>query len=319
MAYIGQIIQKLRRRQMISQGELAEKLQISVQAISKWETGKANPDVLLLPQIAKLLGVTIDELFCGEEENSPYGEVLELNHTGWNQVAETKWKGTYLPDYGPYTPSEDVLCLFGAGRGKKVLEWACGGGESLTWMGLRGVRELWGLDLSQVRIAQARKLLKDNGLQGHLFCDTMERNPGIPQGYFDIVYSIYGLGWTLDLDSTFDRAAEYLKSGGTLIFSWDNPLMWCVEAHNGEYLLKRSYTQEAEIKMEKAGAGLCIHNWKISSYLNKLAERGFLLQRFVEETVVSPEESKEFQEGKYYSAGKAGFINPTIIVKARKL
>ncbi len=39
MAYIGQIIQKLRRRQMISQGELAEKLQISVQAISKWETG----------------------------------------------------------------------------------------------------------------------------------------------------------------------------------------------------------------------------------------------------------------------------------------
>ena len=80
MAYIGQIIQKLRRRQMISQGELAEKLQISVQAISKWETGKANPDVLLLPQIAKLLGVTIDELFCGEEENSSYGEVLELNH-----------------------------------------------------------------------------------------------------------------------------------------------------------------------------------------------------------------------------------------------
>lgn len=129
MAYIGQIIQKLRRRQMISQGELAEKLQISVQAISKWETGKANPDVLLLPQIAKLLGVTIDELFCGEEENSPYGEVLELNHTGWNQVAETKWKGTYLPDYGPYTPSEDVLCLFGDVRGKKCWSWHVGVGN----------------------------------------------------------------------------------------------------------------------------------------------------------------------------------------------
>lgn len=229
----------------------------------------------MLPQIAKLLGVTIDELFCGEEENSPYGEVLELNHTGWNRVAETKWKGTYLPDYGPYTPSEDVLCLFGDVRGKKVLELACGGGESLMWMGTHGVRELWGLDISQVRIAQARKLLKDNGLQGHLFCDQMEHNPGIPQGYFDIVYSIYGLGWTLDLDATFDRVAEYLKPGGTLIFSWDNPLMWCVEAHNGEYFLKRSYTQEEEIKMEKEGAGLCIRNWKISSYLNKLAERGF--------------------------------------------
>lgn len=319
MEYMGQIIQRLRRKQMLSQGELAEKLQISVQAVSKWETGKANPDVMMLPQIAKLLGVTIDALFAKEDSMPSYGETLDLNHMGWDQVAETKWEGTYLPDYGPYTPSEDILCLLGDVRGKSVLELACGGGESLVWMAQHGVRELWGLDISQVRISQARKRLKDCGMKAHLFCDSMERNPGIPQGCFDLVYSIYGLGWTMDLNATLDRVSEYLKPGGTLVFSWDNPLMQCVEARDGQYVLSRSYVQESEIEMKKVGAGLRLRNWKLSSYLNGLADHGFLLQRIVEESAFSPEEASEFQEGKYYSAGKASLINPTVVIKARKL
>ena len=130
MAYLGQNIQRLRRKQRISQGELAEQLGLSVQAVSKWETGKANPDLLLLPRLAKLLGVTIDELFSGEEAEPAYAETLGQNLAGWDQVAKTAWKGTYLPEYGPFTPSEEALCLLGDVRGKKVLELACGGGES---------------------------------------------------------------------------------------------------------------------------------------------------------------------------------------------
>ncbi len=319
MAYLGQNIQRLRRKQRISQGELAEQLGLSVQAVSKWETGKANPDLLLLPRLAKLLGVTIDELFSGEEAEPAYAETLGQNLAGWDQVAKTAWKGTYLPEYGPFTPSEEALCLLGDVRGKKVLELACGGGESLLWMESRGAGELWGLDISQVRIEQARKLLKAHNVKARLFCDSMERNPGLPQGYFDIVYSVYGLGWSLDLDAAFDRAAEYLKPGGILVFSWDNPWMWCVEARQGEYLVKRSYVQEENIQMNKVGADLHIRNWKLSSYLNKLAERGFMLQRLVEESVFSPEEARTFQEGKYYSAGKACLFNPAIVVKARKI
>ena len=55
----------------LTQGQVAERLLLSVQAVSKWETGKNLPDIMLLPEIADLYGVTIDELF--RELN---GEVL---------------------------------------------------------------------------------------------------------------------------------------------------------------------------------------------------------------------------------------------------
>ncbi len=53
----------LRIRCGLTQGQVAEKLLLSVQAVSKWETGKNLPDIMLLPEIADLYGVTIDELF----------------------------------------------------------------------------------------------------------------------------------------------------------------------------------------------------------------------------------------------------------------
>ena len=47
----------------MSQSALADALDISVQAVSKWETGASCPDIALLPQIADYFGVSIDDLF----------------------------------------------------------------------------------------------------------------------------------------------------------------------------------------------------------------------------------------------------------------
>ena len=53
---------KLRKQKGLSQEELAEKLGLSRQAISKWERGESIPDVLVLKSIADLFGVTVDYL-----------------------------------------------------------------------------------------------------------------------------------------------------------------------------------------------------------------------------------------------------------------
>lgn len=63
MSTIGNNIKRLRDEQNITQQVLAEKLCISFQAISKWETGITVPDTLMLPDIAEFFGVAIDELF----------------------------------------------------------------------------------------------------------------------------------------------------------------------------------------------------------------------------------------------------------------
>ena len=65
---IGKRIQKLRKSKGLTQEELAEKLGLSSQAVSKWETDASCPDISLLPQLCQLLGVTADELISGKTE-----------------------------------------------------------------------------------------------------------------------------------------------------------------------------------------------------------------------------------------------------------
>jgi transcriptional regulator with XRE-family HTH domain len=59
---IGMQIAKLRKEKNITQEELAKNLDVSAQAVSKWENGGA-PDLELLPKIADYFGVSIDYLF----------------------------------------------------------------------------------------------------------------------------------------------------------------------------------------------------------------------------------------------------------------
>lgn len=63
---IGAFISDLRKNKLYTQAELAQLLNVSHQAVSKWERGESLPDIGLLPLVAKQLDVTIDELLHGE-------------------------------------------------------------------------------------------------------------------------------------------------------------------------------------------------------------------------------------------------------------
>ena len=60
-------LQALRKQKNLTQEELAEKLFVSRTAVSKWESGRGYPGIDSLKEIAKLFGVTIDELLSGNE------------------------------------------------------------------------------------------------------------------------------------------------------------------------------------------------------------------------------------------------------------
>lgn len=78
----GKRLAQMRRAKGMTQNELAEKLSITPQAISKWEREEGLPDVTLFPEIASVLGVSVGELFGektkGENEVSEYYEGLAL-------------------------------------------------------------------------------------------------------------------------------------------------------------------------------------------------------------------------------------------------
>ena len=65
---LGARIALLRKQNGWKQDELAEKMGVSPQAVSKWENDQACPDITLLPKLAKLLNISVDELLSGKEE-----------------------------------------------------------------------------------------------------------------------------------------------------------------------------------------------------------------------------------------------------------
>ena len=67
---IGKKLQDLRKQSGFTQDYVAEKLGVSPQAVSKWENDIACPDIMTLPNIANLYGISIDELFKNEDVQS---------------------------------------------------------------------------------------------------------------------------------------------------------------------------------------------------------------------------------------------------------
>lgn len=81
-------LKKLRKEEGLTQEQLAEKLNVSRQAITKWETGEGVPDIENIKQISNLFNVTIDELLKEEKniniekrEKYSYVEELEIDHS----------------------------------------------------------------------------------------------------------------------------------------------------------------------------------------------------------------------------------------------
>ena len=65
-AKIGRFIAECRKKNDLTQMQLAEKLNITDRAVSKWETGKAMPDSSIMLQLCEILKISVNDLLCGE-------------------------------------------------------------------------------------------------------------------------------------------------------------------------------------------------------------------------------------------------------------
>ena len=96
---IGKFIAECRKKQNLTQGKLAEKLNITDRAVSKWETAKAMPDSSIMLELCDILKISVNELLSGEkidmENNEQKNEQLLLemakeiekkNKTIWNSM-----------------------------------------------------------------------------------------------------------------------------------------------------------------------------------------------------------------------------------------
>ncbi len=95
---IGNFISFLRKEQNLTQRELAERLGVTDRAVSKWENGRGLPDLSLLVPLCEALGISVNELLCGErieKEDLPEKAqdiVLDALTDSQKRVRHTKWR-----------------------------------------------------------------------------------------------------------------------------------------------------------------------------------------------------------------------------------
>lgn len=94
MQSIGSKISFYRKKQAMTQEELAEQLGVSAQAVSKWENDVACPDIQLLAPLARIFGVTTDELLSVESVKSvqylPEGEKRDLKQLTLKVIVDSQ-------------------------------------------------------------------------------------------------------------------------------------------------------------------------------------------------------------------------------------
>ena len=250
-------------------------------------------------------------------------EILSINQKGWNKVAPIFHGGTALPKYGPLVATEEKLNLIQDLSGKKVLELGCGSGHTLSYLWeTKNASELCGLDFSEEQIRFAREFLEEKNIPVKLFLASMDENPGIPENYFDLVVSIYSLGWAPDLFRTLELIYSYLKPGGVFIFSWEHPVYQCLNynADLCKFVFERSYIKEgSELHPSWKGVEIVINSRKLSTYLNTLVKSGLVLEQWIEsEPNTALAREQDYSPEKWYSVPRAQLMPTTFIVKAYK-
>ncbi len=104
---ISKFITLKRREKGLTQQQLADQLNVSFQAVSKWETGSAYPNVELLYELAGVLEVSVDEILDGNEKS----DSLSYRKAG----VDTSYTDSIKEDMKKYLKSEDKRILNGVG------------------------------------------------------------------------------------------------------------------------------------------------------------------------------------------------------------
>ena len=170
MKNFGIRLKKLRNDANVTQDSLAEYLNISYQAVSKWENGQSLPDITLVPAIANFFGVSADYLLgieidkTNEDIESTLIKVDELNHAGKRvksiQILEEKLK-LYPNNHLLLAEWVECKCMSFDPKDDKD-KW------------LEDVIEKCNLILSDCSIDEIRYKTKTNMVFAYSFCDKRD-------------------------------------------------------------------------------------------------------------------------------------------------
>lgn len=247
-------------------------------------------------------------------------EFIDINERGWNTLIKNgkPFSNTILPEYGPFLKkNEDDLNIMENIKGAKVLDIGCGSGESLEYLLNKGASEIWGIDISKEQIEKAKERFPQ--YKEHFIVSPMEEETSIPQDYFDYIISIFSIGYTSDIQSTFNNAYKYLNENGTFVISWTHPFYYCLDMDGDKVVVSKSYFDESSEIITKGPdkVNLAQYNLMISTLINEASKANFYVDRMYEEET----EVVDYGDGyvsPFWRKEKTENCPSTIILKLKK-
>lgn len=210
-------IYDLRKAGQMSQKELADAVGVSVQTVSKWENNVCMPDIVLLPNIAKFFGVTVDALLglvplAGEE----YIPVRSGEKDYWEDrldYLKASRRAMWNEDYLRFL----VRQVWQIDRPVDVLDCGCGFG----YMG-KMLRPLLpegstytGIDFSATLLQEAEKLLGEEDWKTEFICDDFPSH--VFRKHYDVTISQCAMRHVNDSRAFLRKMIAQTKPGGLVI------------------------------------------------------------------------------------------------------
>ncbi len=168
----GEFISKKRRELGITQNRLAQSLNISFQAVSKWENGTAYPNIELLPKLAAALNTTVDAL---------------VGYSGAAADYDNRYRDEgYYWGLRPNVICYDIMKLLPPIKPYRILDIGCGEGKDAVFFAKCGYN-VTALDISEIGLDKAKRLAEHNRVNVNFFkADIIDYRP---DSEFDIIFS----------------------------------------------------------------------------------------------------------------------------------
>ena len=242
--------------------------------------------------------------------------LIKKNKKAWNNFADHFFGAESLPYWYVADPGK-YKNLINPIKNRVFLELACGSGHSLNYLLKRGARLVYGLDFSEKQIEFSKnnnkKYIESGKLK--LLCQAMEDD--ILLKNVDVVFSIYGFGWTQDPAKVLKNIYKILKPGGKFIWSWDHPICSISSFnHNGVLEIKESYHDSKLIKFNLFGEEVCQLVSSISWWTKVIKKAGFTIVDLIE---TGPDVMQEYNDyNKIYAKDKIKKVPASMIWVLKK-
>ena len=230
---LGKNIYELRKKHKLTQEDLAGRLNVSFQAVSKWENGASMPDISMLPAIADQFKVSIDTLLNYAVE--------QRNITAYEKRYE---KAEYYWGVRPNSMCYEVLKLMPPERPLRLLDIGCGEGKDAVFFAKNGYT-VSAFDIASNGIEKAKRLADKHCAEVNFFrADLLDFRL---ETQFDILFCSGVLHYIppQKRGGIFENFKEYTAEGGinALNVFVEKPF---IEKSKDEEI-KRSYWKTGEL------------------------------------------------------------------------